>query len=416
MRKLIAKAYKHPLFKGSALMVVGSNGASFINYAFHLVMGRLLSTSQYGELSALFSLINLIGIIPQALNILIVKFISEANDKKEIKGLMNWFSKRITIFTIAVFIIISLFSKPIAAFLNIENNVLIILTALTFIFSLQTFLNRSVLQGLLNFNAVIVTIIFENSAKLIASTILVYLGFAVFGAVVGVVLSGILALIVTGVYLKEYKNTKEEIKPKNKEILTFSLPVLIQSIAAASLISSDLILVKHFFSPEEAGLYAAVATLGKIIFFATGPVLAVMLPLIAKRKSQNQNYRQIFLLSLGINLVITLGAVFVFSLFPELTVSLLYGSKYLEASSYLSLFGVYMVFYTISSFFVSYYLMLDKTKIVVFPFAAALCQILGICLFHDSLTSVIYVSIFSTAILVFSLMIVFFKKDKLTPR
>lgn len=411
MKELFTRTLKHPLFAGSALMVIGSNAANVLNYLFQLIMGRLLTASQYGELSALFSILNLIGIIPQSLNLLIVKFISEAKEKKEIKGLINWFSKRITIFTILVFAIISLLSGPIALFLNIEHTQLVILTALTFVFSLQTFLNRSILQGLLNFKAIIITMFLENGAKLILGALLVYLGFAVLGAITGVVLAGIFAYIITGSYLKGYKNAKDETKPENKEILKFTLPVLGQSIAATSLISVDLILVKHFFSPIDAGLYAAVATLGKIVFFATGPVLAVMLPLIAKRKSQKQNYRQIFLLSLALNLLITLSAVCVFYLIPNLIVSISFANNYPEAPKYLGLYGIFMTFYTICTLFINYFLMLGKTRIVILPLIAAAAQIIGIYLFHQNLISVIHVSIFITFSLVISLFLIYFKKD-----
>ena len=39
----------------------------------------------------------------------------------------------------------------------------------------------------------------------------------------------------------------------------------IQALAFTSFFTTDLILVKHFFPPFEAGIYAALSTLGKII-------------------------------------------------------------------------------------------------------------------------------------------------------
>lgn len=55
------KIIKNPLFAGSAIMVVGSNLINVIAYLYHLVMVRLLSLSEYGDLVSTVALIGLIG-------------------------------------------------------------------------------------------------------------------------------------------------------------------------------------------------------------------------------------------------------------------------------------------------------------------------------------------------------------------
>ncbi len=78
MKKYFKQLITNPLFSGSAIMIFGSNFVSFINYLFHLVMGRMLGPASYGELAALIALIGLLGMIPASMSLVIVKYVSSA--------------------------------------------------------------------------------------------------------------------------------------------------------------------------------------------------------------------------------------------------------------------------------------------------------------------------------------------------
>ena len=78
MKNKIANLIKHPLFSGSALMILGSNLANFIAYLYHLIIGRMLGPVAYGELSSVISALALIFISLNFLSLIIVKFVSSA--------------------------------------------------------------------------------------------------------------------------------------------------------------------------------------------------------------------------------------------------------------------------------------------------------------------------------------------------
>ena len=52
----------NPLLLGSTLMIGGSMGVNVINYVYHLVMGRLLGTADYGVVASIFSLLYVVSI------------------------------------------------------------------------------------------------------------------------------------------------------------------------------------------------------------------------------------------------------------------------------------------------------------------------------------------------------------------
>ena len=188
-------------------------------------------------------------------------------------------------------------------------------------------------------------------------------------------------------------------------MLMFTIPVFIQNFATTSLYSSDVILVKHFFSSHDAGIYAALSTLGKIIFFAAGPIGAVMFPLVSKRSAKGENYKRVFKFSFVATVFLSGAILSVYLLFPSLAIQLLYGSLFLEASSLLLWFGIFITFFTLASLIINYTLSLGRTRVVIFPAIAAVFQIVLIWFFHDSLFSIILISILVNALLLVALLI-----------
>lgn len=372
-------------------MIVGSNLTNFINYLYHLLMGRVLGPVHYGELAALFSFIGLISIFPSVFGPVVTKFISAADNEQEVQSLVNWFEKRIFLLTGVIAGALVLTSPLIASFLQIENWLLVTTVAGVLFFSVPAFINRSILQGVLRFSSVVISQLLENAAKLLFGIGLVWLGWSVMGAMVGFILAVGCGYLFTFYYVHRYRST-QAVPPKNlKKMLLFTVPILLQLVAFTSLYTADVMLVKHYFSAYEAGLYAALSTLGRIVFFGTGPVSAVMFPLVARRKTSGENYQQIFLLSLAVTFLMSVGIVLLYWLFPYLAVTMLYGSSYLPIIPMLVLFAIYMSLFTLSSLIVNYYLSLGITRVVAFPLLAAVAQLIGISLYHQNLYQVIYI-------------------------
>lgn len=405
MKKAIQTIISNPLFSGSTIMIVGSTLVSFLNYLFHLALGRMLGPANYGEFAAVISLVVLLGIIPGSLNMVVIKQISIAKDEEEIASLIRWFKTKILLASLVFSLIILIASPAVSAFLKIDQGYYLILVAISFFFSIQSLLNRSILQGLLKFKEMIISLLLENGVKLLLSICLIYLGFQVGGAITAFALSIIIGWYITNIYLKNHKKQDANRRININKILLFSLPVLIQTISITSIYSSDVILVKHFFLPHDAGIYAALSTLGKIIFFGAGPIGAVMFPLVSKRHASGQQYKKIFLYSFLATLFLSIIIIAIYFLFPAIAIQLLYGSAYLEASSLLVWFGLFVSLFTLSSLLVNYCLSLGQTRVVFLPLCAAILQIVLILIFHETLYAVIMVSTIISALLLAALLI-----------
>lgn len=403
MRKLRGNQF----LMGSLVMVIGSNLYNGGQFIYHFLGGRLLGKSQYGDLAAIISILGIIGIVMLSVNLTIVKYIATSESEEDVKNFSRWAHYWALMIGIALAIIVVLLTPFLATTLQIsDTRALYLLAPIVFSYILVVVL-RSMLQGMMKFQWYVSSMITEAAAKIIFTIIFVVAGFALFGAVIGTLL-GVCASYAVGYYsMRSYIAGKRGKRPDILPLMRYSVPTFLQGLALTSMYSTDLLLVKHYFSPQEAGLYAALAILGRVVFFGTMPVTQVMFPAVAKKHAANLPYYMILGLSivliLSFSLVITLG----YAIVPTVPLGILYGTSYLDGAALLPWFAVFMGLLALCANQIQFYLSIGKVKIIGAFLGASVVQIVGIMLYHDSLLSVIQVSIATAALLLAVLFIYF---------
>lgn len=405
------------LVRGSLLVFIASNAASFGNFLYNLLMARFLGPEIYGDLGAVFSLLVLLGAPLGILNLLVVKSVSVYWGKKEkerIKAILIYLTPRLFIIGIIICTVILLVSRSLSQFLNLENSLPIVIIALFFILSCPTVLNKAILQGTLSFPYLTINTIIEISLKLIVSVVLVVSNFALTGALMGPLIGAIAGYFLT---IWEMRLIFGEIKRQRKYTKLLSSfyipPVFFTSLALTLFFTMDMILVRHFFPSRLAGEYAALSTIGKIIYYIIGPVIAVMFPLVSSRKSSGLPYllplMGSLVISLGLSTVIISG----YFLFPKLIVGLLFGSKYYGIIPYLGIFSFYVSLYSINAILTYFLLSVSYYPPIYVLFGVSCFQGLLIFFLHSSIAQVIWVNIFvSIVYLFFALYFVWNKEEK----
>jgi len=407
--KMFKKIFSNQLISGSLAMTIGTGIAGVGNYLYHLLMGRMLGPTDYGILASLISLSYLLSIPTATLNLVLVKFVSAFKGKKDfnaIRGLFKVSAQKILPFVLVFLLIFLILTPFIISFLHLNSSLPFILVLLAFFISVFLTINRAFLQGLLRFGYFSFSSILEIFLKLSLAIPLVIWGFKVNGALFGFLVGGIFGYLFTLIPLRwlfEKKNQK--LKMGKKKILSFTLPVFFSTLAFTSLFTSDVVLVRHFLPGQESGFYAALALLGKIIFFATSPIVAVSFPLISERHASGDKYRHLLWTSLGLVGGICFLAMTVYFLFPSFLIKILYGSQYLPAVPFLGIFAVFLTLYSLSFLFVNFFLSIGRVKTVILPVVAGIFQIIFICFFHQNLRQIIFISVALAALLLVSLLL-----------
>jgi len=141
--------------------------------------------------------------------------------------------------------------------------------------------------------------------------------------------------------------------------LRYALVVLVCSLTITALYSIDTIVVKHWFDARTAGLYAGIATVGRIIFFITGSIAQVLLSSVRMNQPAAHN-RQALAKSLVLLIGIGGAVLLAFSLLPRVIVELLMGHRFLVYASLLPRLSLVIFLVSVINLFVLYHLALRR--------------------------------------------------------
>jgi O-antigen/teichoic acid export membrane protein len=149
----------------------------------------------------------------------------------------------------------------------------------------------------------------------------------------------------------------------------------------------DVLLAKHFLSDFDAGLYSGMSLLGKILFFGTISISAVMFPRVAALHAQGRQVHRTVNLSLGLVFVAGMAIVTIYSLAPELTIRLLLRKVEFEQIGHnLGLYALAMLGLALANVLVYYFVAVHRRRFVWAMLIGAVLFFGGIAVFHGSLS------------------------------
>lgn len=420
MREKVLTLVKHPLISGSGIVFVGSLTANVLNYIFNLSMGRLLTEADFGLMSALNSLLILVGIMGMAFSNVVAKFSAKyfgLSDKSGSSRVLHLGLRFVLLFSSATMIIMLAGMPLISRFLHVTNYLYIFLVILAIFFSLVISLPHGFIQGRMQFVLLSGVSIIQPLLRLVIALILVFSGYALLGPFVGLALSVAIPAVTLLAYVyKKYATHYEKSisdEEYKKEFIHYTYTFFLSGIGLTLLSNTDIILARHFLTPIEAGQYAALSLMGKAIFYFTSPIGTVFFPLIAYKKERKEALFKTVFFALSIIVLTSVALSFVYFAFPQLILAIFFPREgYSVLADYLGYYSLYILVFSLVSIFTSYFLSVGKTKIYIFTLIAAISQILLISLFHASLYQIIGVLFVNSFILLVAYIIYYWKNER----
>lgn len=398
MIKRVKRAMSHPLISGSATIVFGTNVANFLNLMFNFFMLRLLSPADYGILVTLVSIITLFVLLSESFSPTIVNFTSRYFAKQEIGMIKSLFYKSTT-FSIIIGILVFLFfitlSPTINRFLNIPDKYLLEMVGVCVFLSIIAVVNRSIIQAKLAFIFISVVAISASLLKLISGTLFALAGFKVYSGLFAFFLSFSISYLSSFLPLRFlFKKNIRKKEIDTKKILQFGFPSALSMLGLTLFVTSDILLVKHFFDPVSAGLYAGLEVVAKVIFFFSAPVATVMFPLVVRKYESGENYHKDFLISLLLVFLPSVILAATYFVIPEIIIKLIMKhDEYLYGKQLLGWFGLFIALYSSLFIITSFYLSIHKTRVYIPILTLAIIQIILIWFIHYTLFHVIIISL-----------------------
>lgn len=366
-----AQVVKSEFLRQNAIFFVGSLAVSVINYAYYPVLSRLLDIRAYGEVQVLISLFLQLTIFLTVLGQVTVTIAAQTGAKAGKSQLFEL--EKFALLTSAVlFMAGTIGAWYLRELLHFDSVWPFIILLLAFVLAVPLTSRSSYLRGRKAFGTVSKTNILAAAGKLGASAALVAAGFGTAGAIGGLVAAQIVALAYAAAKARQLGLQRPEGArlfswPDVKAIvpeLKFSLFVLVISLAVTILSSIDVFMVKHYFDPHTAGLYAGISTVAKIIFFLTASVAQVMLPSVNHALPTRQN-RLLLIKSFILVTLLGGGAAFVFALAPGLIAGTLMGQSYTAYAHLLPNLALAMFAISIINLLVTYYMALRRHQISI---------------------------------------------------
>lgn len=408
-----------PLYRLSLIFIIGNFAASVLGYLYHLFMGRNLDPSEYAIVASLLSVSIIISVPSGTIQMVVMRYVAQYRAQKNYAGI-NWlqhvFATKMFWVGCVITAIFLLLSPWISDFLQINSIYPVAIMSLTFIFSFLVPVFRGILQGAQRFGSLCWSLIADAGAKLLMGIALVWLGFQAGGALAALVIGGAAGLVVAWQLLRRRKIVAGEQPTKTGELFRYAVPVMIVLLILALLYNIDVILVKHYFSGEEAGFYAALSQLGKIIVFGTGAIASVMFPLVVDKFEKHENYQTVLWKAIGIVSLLSGIAVAVYFGFPQLIISLLYGQAYLALGFLLGYVAIFMALYSVLNVLVQFFISIKNYGFIAWLVGGVTLQIVLIILYHDTLDQVILTMDFTMALITAFLFIYYgLSKGKFLP-
>ncbi len=409
--------------KNISIIFVASSIVNVINLAYHIIMGRLLGPSEYGVLTSVISLLFLTGALSSTFQTASVKYTSIYFAEKKfdkITVFYNVITKRILVVSAIILIIIFCLLNQLKLFLKLDSVYPLVYFGIVAVAGLLTSFNRGILQGIKSFKSLGINSIIEVLIKLVAGIILVYFGLKANGAMLGFMIAAIIAYLILffplrkGIFVKEYLYNKSG-KIELKKIYTNIILILLSTVLFSLFSYFDIVLVKHFFSSHETGIYSAAAQIGRIILFFPAAVSIVIFPRLSEKNTRKENtfitlYKGLFIIT-----VVSIIFLIIYFYFPEAILKIIYGSKYIAAADLVFRYGVFMTFISLIIMQIFYFITIGKYWYLIYLFIILIEQLSLIGIYHKSIGSVLII-LMSNAFIIFLLnmasIIYYIKKGK----
>lgn len=344
----VALIDRRAMAAGGTLVLGATVVTSALGVAYTIAMARLLSPAEYATLVTLLSVLGVAGLPAGPMQAVVARVTAlsigqGATDPTAV--VVRAFRARIGGIAVSA-VALGAFSVPwLAGFLQIDDASLVWMAVPVVGLGLVQPLLRGLAQGRSRFGLLAGAAIIDIGAKVAGGIGLASVGFAVRGALVAMLAGGIGSfLFVLGAFRRERlgrtvadSNVSRGLR---KSTTASDVATFLAFGGLTSLVTLDAVLVKHQFAPDLAATFAVLSVAGRSLFWATGAITTVLLPVVARDAGAGKRGRGALWTGLALATVVAGSGELAFVMAPNLVVSILFGPVYAQAAPLLPIFGL----------------------------------------------------------------------------
>jgi O-antigen/teichoic acid export membrane protein len=388
------RSLRSAILSGSMTLLIGSIIVSATNLIFNIVLARYLGAAGFGHAVSVYTLLMLLSAVTLSFQFVCAKFVAKNVSLDTKASVYSMLHRRSWQTSVVIGATLVLANRSISHYLNLPSATLITLLGVGAAFYVPLGVRRGLLQGMCDFRRLSIIFVLEAIVKLGGTLVCFALNVGVEGVVAAISASVVFAYLVAG----PPSSLKAASRAEFPESLFEGIQAIVFFVGQVVINNVDILLVKHFFAPAEAGLYAAVAVVGRVVYMASWSVVSSMFPLSAGVRRNEPDRRAVVLTPLLLVAVISLSSLLGLWLLPDVVWKGLFGAGFHLSSlnGYASLPMLYVAatsVYCLSVVLITYEMSrkIANTGWLQLAFSGAIA--VGISMYHSTLHQVIIVQL-----------------------
>ncbi|MBI9030493.1 flippase [bacterium] len=368
--------------KNSFVMFAAFFIGAFLNYAFNVVMGWMLTPAQFGMLGVSASFLLILSLfVTSAFPLTTTKFISGKHDISTKHRIVK--SALIANIGIAVLLSMLFYIGYTTNIINLGTSykLLVISFLISIMLASTSIIYLSILQGTFRFKSFALIGVITVFVKLISGVILVKMGLGALGAVLSFPISVFIGLSIAILLTKDFTFWKTK-GWGDTNVYFFALPMFFGTLGTTMLMNIDIIGVKFLteiaLSDALSGYYRAALILAQLPMFMVGALMSVLFPYISKH-TENDKYAS---KSIKYGALFILPIALVIATVPDAFIMLMFPSEYIASAPALAIVAIGMGFLTMTMVFTNIFQARNTPKVpaIILPLAVIIEIILLIIL------------------------------------
>ena len=413
---------------GSLWLFGATTVGNLCNFLYHLYMVRHLPTDQYAMLTSLIAMMTILAVPASTVQTTTSHRVAHLSARHHWSDLRLDLRRRflmVSLLGMLWLMVAAVAHRALMAYLRFPDVPAVILTwgaVMSFSFILPVVWGS--LQGLQAFEHLGANMMLSALLKLLLGFLLVHIGWAVLGAMQGLLVAVVVAL---GVGIGQLRHDLNQRHPhvrqaaswwgkittlvidgvnecwlivKNpKDISRYAAVVAISVTAYTSLTNSDVVLAKHYLDPTTAGYYAMAAMVSRIVLFLPMAFSMVLFPKVAQATALERDARPLLRrVAFSTGLLSGLACA-VCGFFPIPVMRILTGGVYPQIIPSIRFLATAMACLALANLYLLYLLAARQLRATLPFVASAVGHVTGIMVWHGTLEQVAGVTLTVAALL-----------------
>ncbi len=383
------------------MLLAGAGLTAAINLTYNVVVALFLGPAGFAHATVVYTVLTILSAVALAFQIVSAKLVAQQKLFAARAECYRVFHRAAWACSLLMALVLLIFQDQIAGYLHLPDPILVELLAIGTAFFVPLGCRRGWIEGTYRFRWFAINLALEAVTRLGGSYLMLWLGFGVRGVVAAN------AAAIAAAYLA----AQPKLGPRASSPLSFwpaaaeTCQALLFFAGQMLITNFDIVLVKHLFSARMAGLYAAVALVGRVIFSLSSAVVNTMFPLVAGTSEKER--KDLRVIATSLSLVVGTGSVLAIGLFaiPAWMWTKCLGAGFAmtgagNLSHLAALYAVKSVVYSISVVFIAFEMSHKIASSSVVQLAFTVVLMAGVYEYHSSLLQVILVQLALLSVLV----------------